>query len=200
MDIQPLSLQEKETLLNVARQSLEQTLRGEKLPPLNKAEHQTPLLLAKGASFVTLNQENRLRGCIGTLQAYQPLVEDVREHAIAAALHDYRFPPVSSDELKKIEIEISRLTTPVPLKYSDTADLLAKLRPGIDGVVLKDAFRQATFLPQVWEQLPSASEFLSHLCQKMGAASNLWQQKKLQVLIYRVEEFSEKNFGKTSPV
>ena len=194
MDTEKLSSAEKITLLNVARSSIELTLRGEKLPPLNQADQQTPLLQAEGASFVTLTIRDRLRGCIGTLQAYQPLIEDVREHAIAAALHDYRFPPLSLAELPETDIEISRLTAPRPLDYADAEDLLAKLRPKIDGVVLKDGFRQATFLPQVWEQLPNAPEFLSHLCQKMGARADLWRHKKLQVSVYQVEEFSEKDF------
>ena len=191
MDTNQLTSQEKETLLKIARESLELKLRGEKLPPLNAPSQQTPLLQSDGATFVTLTVDGQLRGCIGTLQPYQPLAEDVREHALAAALHDYRFPQVQADELDSIEIEISRLTAPVPLDYTDAEDLLAKLRPGVDGVVLRDGSRRATFLPQVWDQLPNARDFLNHLCQKMGAKSNLWQQKKLDVLIYQVEEFSE---------
>jgi AmmeMemoRadiSam system protein A len=195
MDTKKLSPEEKATLLKVARRSIDLKLRGEKLPPLNEPHQQTPLLRADGASFVTLTLGGRLRGCIGTLQAYQPLVEDVREHAVAAALHDYRFPPVSRSELAQIEIEVSRLTAPVPLVYADAEDLLAKLRPQVDGVVLKYGGRQATFLPQVWEELPAAPEFLSHLCRKMGASADLWRQAKPEVLIYRVEEFSEKEYA-----
>ena len=191
MNTNQLTSQEKETLLKIARESLELKLRGEKLPPLNALAEQTPLLQADGATFVTLTVNGQLRGCIGTLQAYQPLVEDVREHALAAALNDYRFPQVQLEELDSIEIEISRLTAPVSLDYADAEDLLHKLRPNVDGVVLTDGSRRATFLPQVWEQLPNARDFLSHLCQKMGASPHLWEQKKLEVLIYQVEEFRE---------
>ncbi len=185
-----LTPQEKETLLKVARESLELGLRGKKLPPLDEAAR-TPLLQADGVCFVTLTKGGKLRGCIGALEPYQPLVEDVREHALAAAQNDYRFPTVRPEELVEIEIEISRLTLPVPLQYEDANDLLAKLRPNVDGVVLKDGHRRATFLPQVWEQLPDPREFLSHLCQKMGRDADLWQHKKLGVLIYQVEEFHE---------
>ncbi len=183
-----LSPEEKEILLHVARESLELGLRGEKLP---KLDAKTPLLRADGATFVTLTVNGKLRGCIGALEPYQPLIEDVREHALAAAQKDYRFNPVRAEELDAIEIEISRLTQPVPLEYEDAPDLLKKLRPGVDGVVLKDGHRRATFLPQVWDQLPDPKIFLSELCAKMGAPSNAWQRKKLDVLVYQVEEFHE---------
>ena len=183
-----LSSEEKETLLNVARQSLELGLRGKKLPRL---ETDSPLLQADGATFVTLTVNGKLRGCIGALEPYQPLINDVREHALAAAQKDFRFNPVRPEELDQIEIEISRLTKPVPLEYDDALDLLKKLRPGVDGVVIKDGQRRATFLPQVWEQLPDPKVFLSELCAKMGVPSNAWQRKKLDVLVYQVEEFCE---------
>ncbi len=188
MDTDSLTSVEKENLLKLARRSLEAKLRGEKLPPL-KAE--TPHLQADSATFVTLTKSGRLRGCIGTLEAYRPLAEDVQEHAIAAALNDPRFPPVKADELTEIEIEISRLTSPFPLDYENAEDLLSKLRPNIDGVILKDGHRRATYLPQVWEQLPDAEEFLDHLCQKMGLPKDAWRYKKLDVLTYQVEEFHE---------
>jgi AmmeMemoRadiSam system protein A len=140
---------------------------------------------------VTLTSHGELRGCIGALEATQPLVEDVRIHAIAAALEDYRFPPVHPEELPFIKIEISRLTTPQPLDYRDPADLLSQLRPGVDGVVLRDGMRRATFLPQVWEKVPEADIFLGMLCRKMGAPTETWRKKKLTVLTYQVEEFHE---------
>jgi len=144
-----------------------------------------------GASFVTLTVRGQLRGCIGTLEAYQALAKDVRQRAAQAATQDYRFPRVRPGEVDKIHIEISRLTKPEPLAYSDPAELPRLLRPHVDGVVLSDGMRQATFLPQVWEQLPEPAEFLSHLCQKMGAQSDLWRRRVLQVEIYQVEEFEE---------
>jgi hypothetical protein len=185
-----LTPQEKALLLQFARQSLELGVLGQPLPPLD-LEDLPARLKAPGASFVTLTIAGMLRGCIGTLEPYQPLAEDVREHAVTAALHDYRFQPVRAGELAHIEIEISRLTTPVPLAYDLPAQLPARLRPGIDGVVLRDGGLRATFLPQVWEKLPEPAMFLSHLCQKMGAPADLWRRKKLDVLIYQVEEFHE---------
>ena len=151
-------------------------------------------LQKKGASFVTLTIEGDLRGCIGTLEAFQPLFRDVQDHALQAALEDYRFPPVTEEELPLISIEISRLTPPVPLPYKNPLDLPKLLKPNLDGVILKDGFRRATFLPQVWEQLPEAGMFLSHLCQKMGSAPDLWRRKVLEVFIYHVEEFSEAHY------
>jgi AmmeMemoRadiSam system protein A len=185
-----LTPEEKQILLQLARQALDTGVRGFPLPPLDQASL-TPLLRAGGASFVTLTIDGELRGCIGALEPYQPLAEDVREHAVAAALEDYRFPQVQEKELAKIEIEVSRLTVPVPLEYTDPDDLLAKLRPGVDGVILRDGFRRATFLPQVWEKIPDTASFLSNLCYKMGAAPATWRRKHLEVLIYQVEEFHE---------
>ena len=133
----PLTQEERAYLLRLARQSLEQGTAGKPLPALDEASL-TPRLRAPGAAFVTLTRHGMLRGCIGALEPYQGLAEDVREHAAAAATQDYRFPAVRPEETPEIEIEISRLTTPRPLEYSGPEDLLAKLRPNIDGVVLRD--------------------------------------------------------------
>lgn len=187
---QPLSDEERLILLKLAREALEQGVRHQPLRPLD-LRSLPPRLSEPGASFVTLTRRGELRGCVGTLEAYQPLAEDVREHAVAAALHDYRFPPVTPDELAEIKIEISRLTRPIPLEYSKPEELPALLRPGVDGVVLRDGLRRATFLPQVWEKLPDAEHFLSNLCLKMGVEANYWRYKKLQVATYQVEEFHE---------
>jgi AmmeMemoRadiSam system protein A len=185
-----LSPEERKELLNIARQSLEKAVRGEQLPSL-QLELMPKAFRQPGVVFVTLTIHGELRGCVGALEAYQTLVEDVREHAIAAALQDYRFPPVNPEELDKIHIEISRLTPPELLEYNDSQELLKRLRPGVDGVILKDGWKRATFLPQVWEKIPDPANFLGNLCLKMGVAPNLWRQKKLEVFIYQVEEFSE---------
>ena len=186
-----LTLNEQKTLLRIAREAIEHAVRGEKSSPQNSSTL-SPNLREQGASFVTLTINKRLRGCIGALEAYQPLADDVREHAVAAALEDPRFPPVSEDELNRIQIEVSRLTRPIPLEYKDADDLLSKLRPHVDGVILKDGYsRRATFLPQVWEKIPNPSEFLNNLCYKMGARDDLWRTKHLDVLVYQVEEFHE---------
>jgi AmmeMemoRadiSam system protein A len=181
---------EKQILLVMAREALERGVRGQMLSRLDLPSL-APRLQAYGASFVTLTIDGDLRGCIGTLEACQPLADDVREHAVAAALQDFRFPVVRPEELDHIKLEISRLTVPVPLEYSSPDDLLAKLRPGIDGVVLRDGPRRVTFLPQVWEKVPNPADFLDHLCYKMGAAPDLWRKKHLEVLVYQVEEFQE---------
>jgi AmmeMemoRadiSam system protein A len=185
-----LTESERELLLRLARTTLESAVRGEKLPPL-ELSRLPPALRTAGASFVTLTIHGQLRGCIGALEPYQPLAADVREHAVAAALEDTRFPPVSPAELPRLLIEISRLTPPQALPYTDAQDLLSRLCPGIDGVILRDGSRRGTFLPQVWEQLPDKAEFLSRLCQKMGAQSSAWRSKHLEVQIYQVEEFHE---------
>ncbi len=185
-----LTAEEKKNLLELARATLQRGVCGEELPKL-ELEALTPNLKAPGASFVTLTIGGDLRGCIGALEPYQPLAWDVREHTLAAALEDPRFPPVQPDELKHIEIEVSRLTFPTPLEYRDAEDLISRLRPNVDGVILRDGFRRATYLPQVWEKLPDKAMFLSSLCEKMGAVPDTWRRKHLEVLIYQVEEFHE---------
>lgn len=186
----PLDSEEKQILLKLARQSIERVVRG--LPSLQvELELYSQRLQALGVSFVTLTKEGDLRGCIGALEAYQPLVQDVCEHAAAAATEDYRFQRVQENELGLVEIEISRLTPPQVLAYTRPEELLEKLHPGVDGVILRDGMRRATFLPQVWEKIPDGAEFLTHLCQKMGAPWDLWRKKPLQVLVYQVEEFHE---------
>ncbi|HNT54942.1 MAG TPA: AmmeMemoRadiSam system protein A [Anaerolineaceae bacterium] len=190
----PLTTAERLFLLRLARQSIEAAVNRQSLPGLPPA-HLTPALQEQGAAFVTLTLGGNLRGCVGALEPYQPLAEDVREHAVAAAVEDYRFPAVRAHEVPRLHIEISRLTRPQPLSYSSPADLQHRLRPQVDGVILRDGLRRATFLPQVWEQLPDPAEFLSHLCAKMGAASNLWQTQPLTVLIYQVEQFEEESHG-----
>lgn len=185
-----LTDQERKRLLEIARQALSAAVQGLPLPDLDLAH--LPLRLQElAASFVTLTKAGMLRGCIGALEPYLPLAADVQEHAVAAGLQDYRFPPVQPNELSQIQIEISRLTLPKPLDYRGPVDLLDKLQPGRDGVILIDGFHRATYLPQVWEKLPDKTAFLSSLCQKMGAPPGLWRRKQLQVLVYQVEEFHE---------
>ncbi len=190
MSTERLSEDERQLLLRIARDALERAVRGEALPELDLPSL-PPALREAGASFVTLTVAGNLRGCIGTLEAYQPLALDVREHAIAAALEDPRFPPVRPAELSQIRVEVSRLTPPRRLAYKDADDLLSKLRPHVDGVVLREGFRRATFLPQVWDKIEDKAEFLDNLCYKMGVAPDLWRRKPLEVLIYQVEEFHE---------
>lgn len=191
MQTETLTPDERRQLLQLARRSIEQAVCGNAgLPP--ELDTFPPALREIGVCFVTLTLPGgELRGCIGGLEAVQPLARDVWEHAAAAALDDYRFMPVAPEELPLIQIEISRLTQPQPLDYENPEDLPGLLHPNVDGVVLRDGLRRATFLPQVWEKIPDPREFLSHLCQKMGAASDLWRRRKLKVEIYHVEEFHE---------
>jgi len=187
---QPLPEKDRLFLLGLARRTIEAAVNRRPLPAWDEHEL-SAALTSSGASFVTLTIAGDLRGCIGSLEAHQSLVEDVREHAVQAALEDYRFPPVTAEEVDLLHIEISRLTAPVPLKYDQPGHLKDKLQPEVDGVILRDGFKRATFLPQVWRQLPDAEEFLSHLCLKMGASADLWRRKVLEVSIYHVEEFEE---------
>jgi AmmeMemoRadiSam system protein A len=185
-----LTEEERTILLDLARRALTAAVNRHSLPVLDLSSLPGGLYQT-GASFVTLTRAGKLRGCIGTLEAILPLAEDVMEHAAAAALYDYRFTPVQPEELEQIEIEISRLTAPAPLEYCSPDSLLSQLRPGIDGVVVRDGRYRATFLPQVWEKIPDPEQFLNSLCDKMGVDYDLWRRKKIQVSTYQVEEFRE---------
>ena len=186
-----ITVTERQILLKTARQAIEMTLRGEELPPINR-EELPPELLEPGACFVTLIKAGQLRGCVGSIEAAQALIQDVRDRAVGAAFGDPRFPSLTAPELENLEIEISTLTKPEPLFYDTQEDLVRKLRVGVDGVILKGQFRRATFLPQVWEKLQDPELFLSRLCQKMGLAPDAWRYNKLEVDIYQVEKFSER--------
>jgi AmmeMemoRadiSam system protein A len=185
-----LSPQEREILLSLARETIKDFFAEGKKQNIDLNNY-SKILQKNGATFVTLTKHGELRGCVGALEAYQPLVEDVRDHALAAAFEDYRFPPLHPEELADIEIEISRLTPPQPVRYTNSDDLLLKIRPEIDGVILREGPRKATFLPQVWEKLPQPELFLSHLCQKMGSDPNRWRFMKMEVFNYQVEMFHE---------
>jgi AmmeMemoRadiSam system protein A len=123
---------------------------------------------------VTLEKSGRLRGCIGSLQAHQPLVQDLAQNAYRAGFKDPRFPPITPEELPDISASISILSAPEQMLFQDEEDLLAQLVPGVDGLILQDGPRRATFLPQVWEQLPDPKQFISHLKRKAGMAEDHW--------------------------
>ncbi|MBF0124897.1 MAG: AmmeMemoRadiSam system protein A [Magnetococcales bacterium] len=147
-------------------------------------------LAEKGACFVTLSMDGQLRGCIGSLEPYRPLAADVLENGVAAALHDPRFQPLTAVDLAKTQIEVSLLTPPQPFPYRDGADLIARLQPGHHGVILMQNGRRATFLPQVWHQLPNPVDFLTHLCAKAGLSGDCWQHNPT-ILVYTVEKLLE---------
>ncbi len=143
-----------------------------------------------GAVFVTLTQQDELRGCIGSLEAHRPLGEDLRANALAAAFNDPRFPPLGKEELDITRVEVSLLSRPEPMSFVDEADALAQLRPGIDGVILTCGWHRATFLPQVWEQLPDPRQFMAQLKRKAGLAPDLWSED-FHLSRYHVEKFKE---------
>jgi len=146
---------------------------------------------ARRGVFVTLTLDGRLRGCIGSLTGAEPIKDGVRSNALKAAFHDPRFPPLKVSELDRIHVEVSILTEPAPLRYEGPEDLVSMLRPGEDGVILRKGRASATFLPQVWKQLPSHDDFLSRLCVKAGLSSDAWRKEKLDVLVYQVRYFEE---------
>ena len=191
---QQLSEAQGQVLVQLARQTLMQEL-GKGVPPEESESLQKSLLdqcyRSYCGTFVTLNIDGRLRGCIGNLSANEPLSEGIRRNAINAAFHDPRFPPLTETELEKVDIEVSILSEPQPLAYVDGQDLLDRLRVDIDGVIIRKGHASATFLPQVWEQLPDPQEFLEHLCMKAGLSSDAWRHSKLDVLTYQVQYFEE---------
>lgn len=142
-------------------------------------------------TFVTLKYRGNLRGCIGSLTETEILPKSVERNAVSAAFHDPRFSPLQPEDFDDIAIEVSVLTEPSPLEYSNASDLEAKLRAGIDGVIIKKGGRSATFLPQVWDQLPEPANFLTHLCMKAGLSPDEWRTGDLTVFVYQVQHFSE---------
>lgn len=180
------SQEEKKYLLNLAHQAIAWALDTGKILAVD--ENNVPSnLKEKRACFVTLTIEGQLRGCIGHLEVIQPLYLDVIENAVSAAFNDPRFNPLTKKELLETEIEVSILTIATQLNFSSTADLLQKLRPGIDGVILEKDAKSATFLPQVWLEMPDKAEFLSSLCLKAGLGANDWQTSEIKVSTYQVE-------------
>ena len=148
-------------------------------------------LQARRGTFVTLKINGQLRGCIGNIEAAGTIVDSVRRNAVNAAFRDPRFAPLSAAEFDDVDIEVSILTEPKPLSYTDARDLLARLRVNEDGVIIRRGGAGATFLPQVWEQLPRPEEFLSHLCLKAGLPADDWKRPGLEVLTYQVQYFEE---------
>ncbi len=176
-------------LLTVARETIARRLGAGSGPDRVLLDDEA--LRQRCGCFVTLKLAGQLRGCIGNLEPVGPLVEAVMRNAESAAFHDHRFAPLTADELPRIRLEISVLTPAVRLEYRDGADLRRRLRPGIDGVILQDDGARATFLPQVWEQLPDPVDFLDHLCLKAGLPKSAWRGGGLGISIYEVRSFSE---------
>lgn len=153
-------------LLRLARASIAQRLGLPAVEPDLSGEH--AWLDEPGASFVTLTLDGRLRGCIGSLTAHRPLGEDVRANALSAAFRDPRFAPLSAGELEQVHLEVSVLSVPEPVPFASEQEALAALRPGLDGAILSAPGHRGTFLPQVWEQLPTPELFWAQLKRKAG--------------------------------
>ena len=185
-----LTKEQGKYLLQVARKTIERALfnRKEEGP---EDKNLPAIFHERRGTFVTLTEDGNLRGCIGHIIPQESIIEGVRVNAINAAFRDPRFRPLSPKEWDKVKIEVSILTDPKPLEYKDAKDLLEKLRPGIDGVIIKKGFHQATFLPQVWEQLPRKEDFLTHLCLKAGLGPDAWKRGDLEVSTYQVQAFEE---------
>jgi AmmeMemoRadiSam system protein A len=186
-----LTKEEGEYLLSIARKTIEARLFNKGISAEKGLE--SAKFLEKRGTFVTLTINNDLRGCIGHIIPQESLIDGIRENAINAAFKDPRFAPLSKGEWDKIKVEISILTEPVPLKYTDADDLLMKLKPGVDGLIIEKGYQSATFLPQVWDQLPDKEEFLRHLCMKAGLSANEWKKGTLTVYTYQVQAFEEEH-------
>ena len=184
------SPEERKFLLDLARKTLTEAAHRRKPPEVDAAAVPEKLRHER-ACFVTLTIEGKLRGCIGHIFPQEPLYRAAIDNAQSAALRDPRFRPVASEELDRIHIEVSVLTVPAPLKYASPDELLAKLRAGVDGVVLQVGRAQSTYLPQVWEQIPDKEAFMCTLAEKAGLAPDAWRDPRAVVLVYQVEAFGE---------
>jgi AmmeMemoRadiSam system protein A len=153
-------------------------------------QYDTSFLYEHGACFVTLMQAGRLRGCIGSLQAHRPLLDDVKENALAAAFRDPRFKPLSASEYNEICIEVSLLSSLTTITVDDEEDALTQFQPGVDGIVLQYGDRRGTFLPQVWESLPEPRRFLEELKRKAGIPTHFWSDE-IRLFRYHVDKWSE---------
>ena len=182
-----LTKKQGQSLLQLARRTIAERLgvAGEAVVP------EDSVLEIECGTFVTLKIDGQLRGCIGNLVGDESVAEGVRRNAINAAFRDHRFSPLTVDEFAQVDIELSVLSPPQKLEYSNGADLISKLRPGVDGVILKLGVAGATFLPQVWEQLPLPEMFLGRLCQKAGLDESAWRDSHPEIETYQVQSFKE---------
>lgn len=194
-EVRKFSDSQGQTLVRLARQTLMQKIDKTIATVDSKALEQAlkeDCFQEHFGTFVTLKINGQLRGCIGNMTTSEPVKKGVRRNAISAAFRDPRFSPLKAEELEHVDIEVSILTSPEPLEYRDGDDLIAKLRINIDGVIIRKGFASATFLPQVWKQLPKPEEFLGHLCTKAGMSADAWRNDKLEVKTYQVQYFDEK--------
>lgn len=180
-----MSTDKGQILLPLARNAIAQQL-GQPISTISEAAW----LQASGASFVTLTQDGELRGCIGSLQAHRPLLQDVQANALAAAFQDPRFPPLQLAELNRTQVEVSLLSPSEAIVFESEQDALAQLRPHIDGVIFEFGYYRSTFLPQVWEQLPDPESFMAHLKHKAGLSLDFWAAN-VKLARYTVSKWKE---------
>ncbi|HEX20163.1 MAG TPA: AmmeMemoRadiSam system protein A [Acidiferrobacteraceae bacterium] len=175
-------------LLQTARKAIYKKLNGQIL--LLDINEYDPAFRQPGASFVTLKINHQLRGCVGSLEPYRSLVEDVARNAEAAAFEDSRFPPLTPAEWGDLQISISILNSPEPMSFQSEEDLIRQLRPRVDGLVLQENFHCGTFLPSVWQQLPEPREFLRQLKRKAGLDPDYWSSA-IQVQRYTTSTIAD---------
>ncbi len=185
------SAEDKALLLDLARQSIEHGLNHDR-PLAIALENYPEHLHAWHASFVTLYKNKQLRGCIGHLEAIQPLLQDIVENAYSAAFKDHRFAPLDTKELPALEISLAILSAPEPLQFDSEAELLSIIQPGIDGLILEDKHHRGTFLPSVWDSLPKPADFLRELKRKAGLPVDFWSDT-IQVSRYTTQQITTKN-------
>ena len=175
-------------LLTIARSAI-----GEKFGLPGRCGAMHPALEKAGATFVTLRRAGQLRGCVGSIEAERPLGIDVRRNAIAAAFGDTRFAPLAPSEFEDLAIEVSLLSANERIDVANEGDLVARLRPGLDGLVLEYGQRRATFLPQVWDALPDPRKFVAALKRKAGLPEDFWSPQMI-VSRYSVTKWTEREF------
>jgi AmmeMemoRadiSam system protein A len=176
-------------LLALAREAIARALEIGDDPP-SGADPDADWLRERRAAFVTLTVDGRLRGCIGTVEAYRPLLDDVRANAVAAAFRDPRFPPLERHEFERVRVGVSVLSEPEPIAVADEADAARSLVPRRDGVLLEYRGLRGIFLPQVWAQLPDPAGFLRALKAKAGLPEDFWSPE-VRLFRYRVEKYEE---------
>lgn len=187
----PMSLtkSQQQLLLKIAKDSIIYGLEQGRAMPVNSKDY-APELQVQRATFVTLDINQQLRGCIGMLEAVRPLVMDIAENAYAAAFRDPRFPPVSAKEYALLDLHLSILSPAEAMSFYSEEDLIRQLRPGADGLIMQEGSQRGTFLPTVWESLTEPEEFLQHLKQKSGLASDYWSDS-LKVSRYQCETIAD---------
>jgi len=184
---------DRQALLNLARESIQFGLTHGQPLAVKKQTYSTDLQQPR-ASFVTLHKHGELRGCIGSLEAHQALVNDIANNAFNAAFRDPRFPPLQANEFEQLHIHIEILTPPEPIQFNSEQDLLKQLQPGEDGLILSEGTHRGTFLPTVWESLPQPEQLLFHLKNKAGLPGDYWSDN-MKVQRYHTESFEDESYS-----